>query len=225
MLKGRGKRFDLRIHSLTKQTPEISDWIASLEEQASEHIDLEKDWKAHRLWWSDFWNRSWITVSDNTLPQSERELFSHEGYTNTREDRDGGALVAQSYNVFQYIMACQSRGKVQAKFNGGLFTQPLRCTEENKWNKVVTPQADGSYISHEDDRDWGRRYTYQNQRLLYWPLIMSGDFDLMHPFFDYYFKLLPAWPASWDASFKLHLPRKTIISGEVKDGELVDWSI
>jgi len=37
--------------------------------------------------------------------------------------------------------------------------------------------------------------------------------------------LLPAWPANWDTRFKLHLPQRTIISGEVKDGELLDWSI
>jgi hypothetical protein len=200
-LSGNGKRFDLRIHSLTKQTPEIADWIATLERQASEPLDLEKDWMAHCQWWSEFWDRSWIRVSDNTLPEPERESFSHEGYRTTREDPDGGALVAQSYNVFRYLMACQSRGRVQAKFNGGLFTQPLRCTEEDKWNKVVTPQDDGSFISHEDDRDWGRRYTYQNQRLLYWPLIMSGDFDLMDPFFAYYVRLLPVRKAITSAWF------------------------
>ena len=201
VLYGIGKRFDLRIHSLTKQTPEISDWIESLEGLAAEPIDLEEDWKAHRTWWSEFWDRSWITVSDNTLPGSERESFSHEGYRTTRDDKDGGALVAQSYNVFRYMMACQSRGRVQTKFNGGLFTQQLKCTDEDKWNKVVRPQPDGTYLSHEDDRDWGRRYTYQNQRLLYWPMLMSGDFDLMEPFFAYYSRLLPVRKAITEAWF------------------------
>lgn len=45
--------------------------------------------------------------------------------------------------------------------------------------------------SHIDDRLWGRRFTFQNQRLLYWPLLGSGDTDLMKSFFDYYFNLLP----------------------------------
>jgi len=201
VLSGKGKRFDLRIHSLTKQTPDIADWFATLEGQASEPVDLDEDWKAHRLWWTEFWNRSWITVSDNTLPDTERENFSHEGYRTTREDLDGGALVAQSYNVFRYMMACQSRGRVQTKFNGGLFTQQLLCTDEDKWNKVVRPHGDGTYLSHEDDRDWGRRYTYQNQRLLYWPLLMSGDFDLMDPFFSYYSRLLPVRTAITEAWF------------------------
>src|SRR6185312_4486006 len=34
--------------------------------------------------------------------------------------------------------------------------------------------------------------------------------------------LLPAWPAGWDADFKLHAPYKTIIEGKVRDGQLVD---
>ncbi|UCD51461.1 MAG: hypothetical protein JSW27_02290, partial [Phycisphaerales bacterium] len=37
--------------------------------------------------------------------------------------------------------------------------------------------------------------------------------------------LLPAWPAEWDADFKLHLARRTVISGKVKAGELVTWHI
>jgi hypothetical protein len=56
-------------------------------------------------------------------------------------------------------------------------------------------------MTHEDDRLWGRRFTFQNQRLLYWPLLMSGDFDLMKPFFDYYWNLLPVRKAITKAWF------------------------
>jgi hypothetical protein len=37
--------------------------------------------------------------------------------------------------------------------------------------------------------------------------------------------LLPAWPKDWDLEFKLHAPGKTIVSGVVKSGKLVKWSI
>ena len=37
--------------------------------------------------------------------------------------------------------------------------------------------------------------------------------------------LLPAWPAKWDANFKLHLTRGEIIRGVVKDGKLQQWKI
>jgi hypothetical protein len=93
-------------------------------------------------------------------------------------------------SIFRFLMACQSRGRIQTKFNGGLFTQQLRLRGGNGRPGAVK-QADGTWLTHEDDRLWGRRFTFQNQRLLYWPLLASGDFDLMKPFFDYYWKLLP----------------------------------
>jgi hypothetical protein len=37
--------------------------------------------------------------------------------------------------------------------------------------------------------------------------------------------LLPAWPADWDVDFKLHLARRTVLTGTVKDGKLVAWDI
>lgn len=38
--------------------------------------------------------------------------------------------------------------------------------------------------------------------------------------------LFPAWPAErWDVTFKLHLPRQTVIEGELKDGQLLHLSV
>jgi len=202
VLSGKGKRFDIRIHSLTKQTPETSDWINTIEEQAALPVNTEQDWDKHKKWWADFWDRSWIFISDNQLSSGEKGKISSEGYISEREDKDAAALVTQSYNVFRYLMACQSRGENQTKFNGGLFTQPLRCTQDNIWKKVVASESDGFLISHEDDRDWGRRYTFQNQRLLYWPMVMSGDYELMKPFFNYYTSLLPVRKAITKAWFE-----------------------
>jgi hypothetical protein len=125
------------------------------------------------------------------MPMTSREKFSNEPASGgNRHEQDGAALAAQSYNVFRFLMACQSRGRIQTKFNGGLFTQQLRVRGGNGRPGAVK-QADGTWLTHEDDRLWGRRFTFQNQRLLYWPLLASGDFDLMKPFFDYYWKLLP----------------------------------
>lgn len=202
MLSGTGNRFDIRIHSLTLQTPETSDWIKKIEEQAAKLVNTKQDWGNHTKWWANFWNRSWIFISDNTLSSKEKVKLNSEGYIAERTEEDGAAVVTQSYNVFRYLMACQSRGKNQTKFNGGLFTQPLRCTKDNIWKKVVASESDGFLISHEDDRDWGRRYTFQNQRLLYWPMVMSGDYDLIKPFFNYYTNLLPVRKAITNAWFE-----------------------
>ena len=194
VLRGRGTSFDIRIHALAMQTPKAETWIETIERNARQPGDLANDWKAHCAWWAAFWDRSWIVVSDNTLPPDARERFDGEPSAGgVREEEDGAAVVAQSYNVFRFLMACQSRGRVQAKFNGGLFTQQLRLkpNPDPKRNRPhAVEQPDGTLLTHEDDRLWGRRFTFQNQRLLYWPLLASGDFDLLKPFFDYYANLL-----------------------------------
>ena len=191
-LTGKGKTFDVRIHALTMQTPEPSKWVEKILQQASRPSDVKKDWNDHCVWWSNFWERSWIIATDNTLPEQAREKLNGEASASgTREEKDGAALTSQSYNVFRFLMACQSRGTVQTKFNGGLFTQQLKLKEQDKKNRSnMVQQADSSWLTNEDDRLWGRRYTFQNQRLLYWPLLASGDFDLMKPFFNYYSNLL-----------------------------------
>jgi hypothetical protein len=192
-LRGTGTSFDVRIHALTMQAPQAATWIETIQRRAAQPLDVARDWAAHRAWWADFWDRSWITVTDSALPVELREQLQGEASPGgVREEPDGGALVAQAYNVFRYLMACQSRGRVQTKFNGGLFTQQLRVGRSAGRNRTSPyEQPNGTLLTHEDDRLWGRRFTYQNQRLLYWPLLASGDFDLLQPFFDYYANLLP----------------------------------
>jgi alpha-L-fucosidase 2 len=189
-LSGKGTAIDIRIHALAMQAPEASKWVDRIIQQAARPVATTNDWEEHCRWWTDFWERSWILATDNTLPAEVREEFQGEPTpAGLREEDDGAALAAQSYNVFRFLMACQSRGRIQAKFNGGLFTQQLRVAA-GKDRPGATQKTVGSWLTHEDDRLWGRRFTYQNQRLLYWPLLASGDFDLMKPFFDYYSNLL-----------------------------------
>jgi hypothetical protein len=201
-LRGRGKAFDIRVHSLTQKAPDVKDWIEAIEEQSAKRLDLKKDWENHRAWWERFWSRSWIRASDNSLPADQRERFKGEAPSGRRTEKDGAALVSQAYNVFRFLMACQSRGRIQTKFNGGLFTQPLVYTRKPGLAMTYRQLADGKWIGHEDERAWGRRFTFQNQRLLYWPLFMSGDFEMMKPFFNHYWNLLPIRKAITKAWFE-----------------------
>ncbi len=202
-LRGKGKRFDIRIHALAMQTPKPETWIEKIQLQARRPMDAPADWEKHRAWWAKFWDRSWIVASDRTAPLGTREKFQGEASTSgRREEQDGAALAAQSYNVFRFLMACQSRGRVQTKFNGGLFTQQLLVPATDKAGRDGERQkVEGGWLLHPDDRLWGRRFTFQNQRLLYWPLLASGDFDLMKPFFAYYSDLLPMRKAITKAWF------------------------
>ena len=38
-------------------------------------------------------------------------------------------------------------------------------------------------------------------------------------------RLLPAWPAGWDADFKLHAPDNTVVAGRVRGGKLVELDV
>ena len=94
----------------------------------------------------------------------------------------GAQQVSQGYILQRYMMAASSRGAYPAKFNGGLFTVGHDLPE----GTGATPaQHDADY------RAWGSPYWNQNNRLLYWPLIATGDFDLLKPWFALYTNTLP----------------------------------
>ncbi|MDN5285398.1 MAG: hypothetical protein JWR38_1672 [Mucilaginibacter sp.] len=85
--------------------------------------------------------------------------------------------VSHGYAMQRYMMAASSRGESAVKFNGGLFTVGHDMAEGAKQSKT----------DHDPDfRDWGNCYWNQNNRLLYWPLVMTGDNDLLKPWFDMY---------------------------------------
>ena len=53
------------------------------------------------------------------------------------------------------------------------------------------PEGVENWSANADYRRWGGGYWFQNTRLLYWPMLASGDYDLMQPFFNMYFNSLP----------------------------------
>lgn len=90
--------------------------------------------------------------------------------------------VSQGYVMQRYMMTCSSRGPEPVKFNGGLFTV----------GHDLPANEDSNKASHNPDfREWGSSYWNQNTRLLYWPLMASGDEDLLTPWFNMYLKALP----------------------------------
>jgi hypothetical protein len=86
--------------------------------------------------------------------------------------------VGKNYQLFRYLLGCNAFGEYPTKFNGGLFT----------YDPVFT---DSTATFSPDFRNWGGgTHTAQNQRLVYWPLLKSGDADLMKPQFDFYLHIL-----------------------------------
>lgn len=86
--------------------------------------------------------------------------------------------LSTNYALFRYMLGCNAFGKWPKRFNGSLFT----------FDPVFT---DSTLAFTSDYRKWGGgTYTAQNQRLVYWPMLKNGDFDLMQPQFEFYLRLL-----------------------------------
>ncbi len=85
----------------------------------------------------------------------------------------------RNYTLFRYMLGCNSHGQWPTKFNGGLFT-----FDPEYVNK------DAEYRLSPDFRNWGGGvHTAQNQRLVYWPMLKSGDFDMLKPQLDFYLNI------------------------------------
>lgn len=113
------------------------------------------------IWWHNFWDRSYILINEDAGSD------------------DPGFITGRNYQIFRYMQGCNAQGDWPMRFNGGLFTfDPVFVNREAPY----TP----------DFRRWtGGVFTAQNQRLVYWPLLKSGDFDLMSPAFEYYRRITP----------------------------------
>ena len=88
--------------------------------------------------------------------------------------------IARNYTLFRYMLGCNAKSEWPTKFNGGLFTfDPSLVNDAAEYQ--LTP----------DFRNWGGGvHTAQNQRLVYWPMLKSGDTDLMKPQLDFYLRIL-----------------------------------
>ena len=112
-----------------------------------------------RQWWRDFWQRSYVEMRG-------------------KKD-DGRANLARNYTLFRYMLGCNARGQWPTKFNGGLFTFDP---------EYVNDAAE--YHLSPDFRNWGGGvHTAQNQRLVYWPMLKNGDYDLLVPQLDFYLNI------------------------------------
>jgi hypothetical protein len=92
-----------------------------------------------------------------------------------RPESDPAWQVGRNYQLFRAMLGCNSSGRMPTLFNGGAFL----CDADP------------------DQRQWGNAgFTAQNQRLVYWPMLKSGDEDLLSVALDFYSRRLPlerAW--------------------------------
>ena len=80
--------------------------------------------------------------------------------------------LSRAYTYCRYLNGAAGRGSLPIKFNGSAFSYG----------------RPGDY----DYRRWGGPgFWYQNQRLVYWPMLAQGDFNLMNAWFEMSRKALP----------------------------------
>ena len=171
--------------------------------------------KRSAQWWHQFWQRSYIKITP-------RKNHLTEGNSANKGGTEAPERIARNYELFRYMLGCNAYGEWPTKFNGGLFTfDPVNVQDDNPF----TP----------DFRCWGGgTMTAQNQRLVYWPMLKSGDVDMMASQFDTYLRMLPAAVARtrhyWHhdgASFEEQIENFGLPNpaeyGKHKDGQDLGW--
>lgn len=156
------KTLHIRVFLHRNQTSTSAVWKEELNTiiKSSKQNEKQSEIRSQE-WWKHYFQRSYIAIN-TTKPDSNSEAWQ----------------VGRNYNVFRYQMGCNAYGNYPTKFNGGLFTtDPV--------------YVDSTYHATPDHRDWGGvTFTAQNQRLLYWPMLKSGDFDMLAPQLDFYVNAL-----------------------------------
>ena len=145
----------------------------------------------------------WQHVAATYEPATGATALYLDGKEIARQTGDANPL-SRGYNLHRYTIACQARGEFAPKFNGGIFTVEPGFADEK--NKTLSP----------DWRRWGDSYWFQNTRLIYHPMIMAGDFDLMEPFWKLYSRprqLAEARSSFWYQSQGAWIPETMTLFG------------
>ena len=165
----------------------ISDWQEAVS-RTEQQIQVNRDRKATRQWWHDFWSRSYIEPLRSSAPQrssSSLESSSPQHSSAPLLGRGRGEILT-NYTLFRYMLGCNSRGPWPTKFNGGLFTFDPEYVYASRDGKAGTEEY---RLSPDFRTGGGGVHTAQNQRLVYWPMLKSGDYDLLLPQLDFYLNI------------------------------------
>ncbi|MCX7048378.1 MAG: DUF5703 domain-containing protein, partial [Candidatus Sumerlaeota bacterium] len=202
------QRHHLQVFTHLAQTDSLKQWQDALTSlSAAAKPTAESALEMTRSWWAEFWRRSHIVINPRSQisnpksqisnpksqisnlksqisnPKSEvsnlKSEISNLKSQISNPESDKPWQIARNYQLFRYQLGCNARGEYPTKFNGGNFTfDPSLVSKERAYNP--------------DWRAWGGgSFTAQNQRLVYWPMLKSGDADMMLPQLEFYRRALP----------------------------------
>ena len=159
--KQAGRKHSVEFTAHIDQTDDVETWKKALDGMVRQtNSTAEEAWRRNQEWWGDFWDRSGIVIHEPTSSEKQSAAWQ----------------LGRNYSLMRYMLACNVSGREPTMFNGGLFTFDPVYADESFTQPGYTP----------DHRAWGAALTAQNQRMLYWPMLKTGDFDLMVPGFDFY---------------------------------------
>ena len=162
------RKHQIRIATHIAQAQTVEDWKTNLLKTVEWSKKEQKEaFQKTVSWWHDFWNRSYIDIQPEN-PGPANPVWQ----------------MSRNYQLFRYQLGGNVFGEYPTKFNGGNLIFDSGLVDETK--------------AHDPDwRQWGGAvFTAQNQRLLYWPMLKSGDFDAILPQFELYRKGLPGATAT-----------------------------
>ena len=157
------KNHQINIATHIQQVETVEEWKDNLTRTVElSKKEQKKAFDKTVFWWNDFWKRSYIFIQPEN-PDPSNPVWQ----------------MSRNYQLFRYQLGGNAFGEYPTKFNGG--------------NLIFDPVLVNEKAAHEPDwRQWGGAvFTAQNQRLLYWPMLKSGDFDAILPQFELYRKGLP----------------------------------
>jgi len=181
------KRHQLAVCVLAERAESPETWRQDLEKL--EAVVLQPGFEQTRLttakWWQAFWNRSWVFVGAPAGAVGSGAAAKNAAVSSPPPD------LTQGYVLQRFMSACSGRGPSPIKFNGSIFT-----VEKQPGASPETPDG------NPDWRCWGGPYWFQNTRLSYWPMLATGDFEMMEPWFRMYREALPLSKARMQAYYK-----------------------
>ena len=152
------KSHSIKVLLHTSQAETLDQWKSDLNELTNAKTPTDKQaWNKNRKWWNEFWGRSFLVINGDGNDPTNKPW-----------------QLGRNYQLFRYQLGCNAYGDYPTKFNGGLFTYDPSLVSDRRRHSP-------------DWRAWGGgSFTAQNQRLVYWPMLKCGDFEMMIPQFEFY---------------------------------------
>ncbi len=153
-------RLEIILH--TQQAEVLDEWDSGLAATIKDAtLNAKTAKKETKEWWEQYWERGYINIG-----KANEDSISQPW------------LVGRDYQLYRYLMACNAHGSVPLNARGGLFS----------FDPIASDSINPLSADYRSEDETG--FAAQQQLLTYWPLLKSGDVDLLNTQLDFYLKNL-----------------------------------